>query len=258
MMIKGTRFIRLDKLNIAAESPRKDYHKGPYKKLYDSIKTHGILVPILVREIGKGEYAIIDGVTRVRILREQGAKPSTLVPCAILDADDADAIQNSLISNQIRQRLSSLSEAEALRALVKDYGRTASDVAKALGKTRGWASQILASFELPNEIWDDVRGGKISVKHATTIARFRDKPGVVKLLHRLAKEGTSSSRLAIIGKEAVRLGTREAEKLKPKITPLGKKSFVRFEPVKNGIRLEIHINKLDNLDKILSEVRRLV
>ncbi len=135
--------IRLDKLNITAETLRQSSNPAADKKLKESLKEHGVLVPLVITELGRGEYSVWDGTRRVKNLRELGSPGSTELPALLAKGDDDQAVVAQVNINQTRERLSDLAEAEGLRQLVKDHGWKQVKAAKFLLKTESWASQIL-------------------------------------------------------------------------------------------------------------------
>ena len=155
------RRLRLDQLNLPQPGLRSE--RRMLDELVASVEEVGVVVPLVVRPVGKNEYAVIAGAGRLEALRRTGAGPATLVPCVIVEVQDAEAILLSLVENTVREPMRPFDEAEAARVLVRDYGFTQARVAKAIGVTPPMVSQLLAVFELDKSVVAARRYGKAAI-----------------------------------------------------------------------------------------------
>ncbi len=239
--------IRLDKLNVPAETLRQSSHPATDRRLRQSLETNGVLVPLIVSRLGRGEYAVWDGTRRVRLLREIGLPGSTVVPAVLGKGSDADSVIVQVNVNQTRERLSSLAEAEALRQLVRDHGWTQEQAGAAILKTRSWVSKVLKIWKLPKSVLSDLRAGKVAMSHAMVLTRYLEQPKILAALHKEAKAGNiSKERLSALGRRMEKDGLVAGRKMAPKRHSLGPKSWARIEPLQKGVRVEIHLNEGDD------------
>ena len=121
--------IKISLIDPKSNQPRKYFDNEALAQLADSIATHGVLQPIIVREITAGRYQIIAGERRWRASKLAG---KTEIPCIIVDKDDLKAAQIALVENIQRENLNPLEEALAYRALAKEYEMTQEETAKPL------------------------------------------------------------------------------------------------------------------------------
>ena len=122
--------IRLDKLNIPTETLRKSSFPANDKKLKESIESYGVIVPLIVTELGKGEYSVWDGTRRTKVLKSMGKAGFFTVPALVTKGTDVDSVIAQMNINQNRERLNSFAEAEALRQLVVDHKMTHGEAAE--------------------------------------------------------------------------------------------------------------------------------
>jgi len=247
--------IRLDKLNFASPLLRGRDDKGKLEELKESIASCGVLIPIIVRKAGKGEYVIIDGNRRVKALNELGTKPSFPVPSLVVEADDPKAIEFGLIENIVRDELSPLDEMEAINVLVNSYNRTQEKLAKELGKGQSYISQLLAVLCLPEEILQMVRRGELSVGHGRVLTRLKKFPDLQKkFAERAVRDKLSRGDLEVL----VSLAKEESETsfFSPIIENFKDGSRVRIEPRKNSYRIEINYNPEGDIEAIFKEIRK--
>ena len=236
--------IRLDKLNIPAETLRRSANPGSDEKLSESLKIHGVFVPLVVSELGKGEYAVWDGTRRVRLLRETGMAGSETLPANVVEGDDADSVVAQVNINQLRERLNAVAEAEAIRQLVQDHQLSQAEAGRRLLKTESWTSHTMKLWELPKPILTDLRAGKLAVSHAWVLSGYADKPNILDMLHKTALEGAiGHDRLAALGVIADKKGIKKAKQMKPHRIPMANGSWIRVEPLQKGIRAELHLKE---------------
>jgi len=247
--------LRLDQINVPTENPRDSYTPAGYRKLKASLERHGMLVPVIVRASGEGEYALVDGNTRIQVARELGWSGDHEVPAAVITGDDQSSLVAGVVINQDRERLSRLSEFRAVRTLV-GKGMKQQDAAAALGKTPSWASNLARIDDLAPTVQAEVQAGKLSISHAIRIAKFASQPAIVEMLVAEAKKGkTSGSMLTEMGNTAAASGVKAAKALAPKKTAISEDSWVRIEPVRGALRAELHLASGDDIDDALAKVK---
>ncbi len=247
-------------LHSGKYQPRKDMSEEALEELASSIRSQGIIQPIVVRPIAQNSFEIIAGERRWRAA--QIAKLET-VPCIIKDVPDEAAVAIALIENIQREDLNAMEEAVALNRLLNEFELTHQQVADAVGKSRTTVTNLLRLNNLNSDVKILLEHGDIEMGHARCL---------------LALEGEAQSdaaRLAV----AKALTVRETEKLVRSILePVPAKEIAEKDPdVKQleqqlaedlGAKVEINYNKkgkgklvisytnLDELDGILNRINQ--
>ena len=154
------------------DQPRKDFDPEELENLAESIRVHGLIQPLTVREMPNGYYQIIAGERRWRASRL--AKLSE-VPVVILEADDKKAMELALIENLQRQDLNPVEEALGYKSLMEDYGLTQEEAASRVGKSRPAVANALRLLGLTPEVLELVRSGSLTAGHARAIASLKSE-----------------------------------------------------------------------------------
>jgi len=152
--------------------PRKQFDEESLSSLVDSIKAVGILQPILVREVGPGEFELIAGERRFRAARRAGLQ---VVPALVHTADDAASLEQALVENLHREDLNPLDEAGAYQQLIEEFDLTHEEVARKVGRSRAAITNSLRLFQLPPAVQRHVRDGRLSAGHARALLGTPDR-----------------------------------------------------------------------------------
>lgn len=180
--------------------PRKEFEEESLSALVDSIKSVGVLQPVLLREVGGNEFELIAGERRCRAARRAGLQS---VPALVQTADDLASLERALVENLHREDLNPLDEAAAYQQLIDDFKMTHDQVAQRVGKSRTAVSNALRLFQLPASILRYVREGKLSAGHARALLMTPDRELQEELATRTVAEGLSVRAV----EELVRLAT---------------------------------------------------
>lgn len=164
--------LRLSLIEPKADQPRKIFEGEALAELADSIAAHGVLQPILVREIADGHYQIIAGERRYRASKMAGL---TEIPVIILDKSDIETAQISLIENIQRENLNPIEEAQAYRALIGSYGLTQEEVSQKVGKGRSTITNALRLLDLSDDVLTMLGTGELSAGHARALLALKDR-----------------------------------------------------------------------------------
>jgi len=143
--------------------PRRDMHQDALQELADSIKTQGVMQPIVVRPIGEQQYEIIAGERRWRATQLAGLDK---IPSVIRDVPDETAIAMSLIENIQREDLNPMEEAVAVKRLQEEFELTQQEVADALGKSRTAITNLLRLLNLSDDVRTLLERGDLEMGHA--------------------------------------------------------------------------------------------
>ena len=146
--------------------PRTSMDKEPLAELAESIKTRGVMQPILVRQISGGNYEIIAGERRWRAAQVAGLQE---VPALIREVDDDAALAMSLIENIQREDLNPLEEALGIQRLIKEFDMTHEAAGKALGSSRSSISNLLRLLSLPALVQKLMMQGRLDMGHARAL-----------------------------------------------------------------------------------------
>ena len=150
--------------------PRQDFDQEALDALADSIREHGIVQPLTVRELPNGYYQIVAGERRWRAAR---LAELSEVPVVVIEADDKKTMELALIENLQRQDLNPVEEALGYQSLMADYGLTQEETAKRVGKSRPAVANALRLLNLCPEVLQLVREGKLSSGHARAILSLK-------------------------------------------------------------------------------------
>jgi ParB family chromosome partitioning protein len=149
--------------------PRRAFDAVELESLAQSIRSNGVLSPILVRpsKSTRGRYEILAGERRWRAARIAGL---TEIPALIRDARDAEALEFALLENLQRADLNPIEEATGYRQLMDDHGFTQETLSQRLGKARPTLANALRLLTLPDSVQAFVRDGRLSAGHARALA----------------------------------------------------------------------------------------
>ena len=162
----GVTKVKLQKVEPNPNQPRKTFDEVELQALADSIREHGILQPLAVRDVGDGFYQIIAGERRWRAARLARLEE---IPVVVIEADDRTVMELALIENLQRQDLNPMEEAEGYRVLMEEYGLTQEQAAERVGKSRPAVANALRLLALPDEVREMVTGGTLSAGHARAV-----------------------------------------------------------------------------------------
>ncbi len=206
--------LALDRLRTGRYQPRTRMDEGSLYELAESIRSQGVMQPILVRPVGAGHYEIIAGERRYRAARLAGLAS---VPVLVKDVADEAAAVMALIENIQREDLNPLEEAQGLQRLVSEFKLTHEQAAQAVGRSRSAASNLLRLLNLADPVQQMLMAGDLDMGHARALLALTAAQQVM-TAHQI-----SARKLSV--REAERLVARAAQAGKP--TAAGNKSKPR-------------------------------
>ncbi len=163
----AVRMVSIEKLSRSSYQPRMDMAQESISELADSIRSHGIIQPILARALGGGEgYEIIAGERRWRAAQLANLHE---VPVIIKEVEDQDAMALALIENIQRENLNAAEEASMLRRLVDEFELSHAQVAQSVGKSRVTITNLLRLLTLTAPVLEMLRKGEIETGHAKVL-----------------------------------------------------------------------------------------
>lgn len=161
------------------DQPRRNFDEQELHELADSIRTRGVLQPILVRPAGDGRYQIVAGERRWRACQIAGLHE---LPAIVRDFSESDSYEAAIIENVQRADLDPLEEAQGYRRLIADFGHTQEMVAAATGKSRSHVANLLRLLELPESVQTLLQGGQLTVGHAKAVLQAADADALAQLI----------------------------------------------------------------------------
>ena len=176
------------KIEPNPDQPRQDFDEEELQALADSIEIHGIIQPLTVRELPSGYYQIIAGERRWRAARIAGLSD---VPAVIMEANDRKVKELALIENLQRQDLNPVEEALGYDSLMRDYELTQEEAAKRVGKSRPAVANALRLLNLPAEVLEMVRSGKLSAGHARAVLVLKTEKKQLEAAQKISALGLS-------------------------------------------------------------------
>lgn len=168
--------IAIDRIVPNPKQPRRTFVEAELEELAESIRTKGVIMPILVRpDPNQAEmFEIIAGERRWRAARRAGL---TVVPAVVREMDDREMLEIAIIENVQRSDLNAVEEAEAYKALIDRFGRTQESVAQQVGKSREHVSNTLRLLALPDDVREHVREGRLTAGHGRALLKTSDPAG---------------------------------------------------------------------------------
>lgn len=158
--------LRITEVEPRKEQPRKSFDDAALSQLASSIRSNGVIQPILVRKMPNGFYQIIAGERRWRASKLAGLNE---IPAVVIEADDKKVSEIALIENIQREDLNPIEEAAAYRSLMSDYGFTQEELSSRLGKSRSAIANSVRLLELPECIATLMIEEKLTAGHARAL-----------------------------------------------------------------------------------------
>ena len=164
--------IELNQIKPNRFQPRQAFDEQKITELSQSIATHGILSPILVRETGAGGYELIAGERRLRAAKKAGLETA---PCMVDSAEDQLSLELALIENLQREDLNPIEEARGYDRLKREFSLTQDKIAEVTGKARSSVANSMRLLNLPVSIIDLLYAGDLEKGHAKILASMDPK-----------------------------------------------------------------------------------
>ena len=206
----GLKPLPLHKIEPNPDQPRRDFDPEELEELAESIRTHGIIQPLTVREMPNGYYQIIAGERRWRASR---LAELAEVPVVVVEADDKKAMELALIENLQRTDLNPVEEAMGYDALIREYGMTQEEAAARVGKSRPAVANALRLLGLSQPVLDKLREGLLTAGHARAVLQLKNEKKQLEAAQKIIALGLSVRQAELLCKNM----TREPEK-KPPVT----------------------------------------
>jgi ParB family chromosome partitioning protein len=260
----------LDLLQRGKYQPRVDMRQESLQELADSIKSQGIVQPIVVRPVdgaaagGSQRYEIIAGERRWRAAQIAGL---VTIPAVIRRVPDEAAIAMALIENIQREDLNPLEEARALERLISEFGITHQQAADAVGRSRAAVSNLLRLLELPDEISAFLEQRELEMGHARALLGLTQRRQQIEVGTLVARKGlsvrdTEAMVRALLSRPSGGGESREGKPLDPNVQRLQDElseklgAVVQIQHGSSGKgKVVVSYHSLDELDGILAHIK---
>ncbi|MBT5671336.1 MAG: ParB/RepB/Spo0J family partition protein [Betaproteobacteria bacterium] len=193
-VIQNPMVLPVNALQAGKFQPRTLIDDGAIAELSESIRSQGVIQPLIVRSLANGQYEIIAGERRWRAAKKAGLE---VVPVVLKEADDQSVMAMALIENIQREDLNAIDEALGIRRLTDEFKMTHESVAKILGKSRSAVTNLLRLLSLPSMVQQLLREKKLEMGHARSLLAAQE-----------SRQGDLAKRIV-----ALNLTVRESESL---------------------------------------------
>jgi ParB family chromosome partitioning protein len=255
---KGVISVPIEEVVAHRGQPRRHFDETHLEELAESIRSKGVLLPLIVRKTSEG-YVIVAGERRWRAAQKAGLRE---VPAMIREMSEKEAFEVALIENIQREDLNPIEEAEAYKRLIEEHGLTQDELATRVGKDRSTVTNTLRLLRLPEAIKEAIVGGALSMGHARALLAISDEGDLKK-----AAEKVMAENLSVRAAEALvqRLKSRrpnqkraggESTQVRHLMEKLQRKLGARVALKDKGGKgtLEIRYGSLAELDRILAGI----
>jgi len=189
--------IAIASVELNPHQPRKSFDEEELKNLEDSIRTHGVLSPILVRPVGN-RYQLIAGERRLRAAQRLGL---TEIPANIREMDQQQVLEAALVENIQRSDLNPIEKAAGFKDYLDEFKMTHEHLAGRIGVDRTTITNLLGLLNLPPEVQEFVRVGALSLGHAKVLKGIADAPRQIALAREVIAKSTSVHALETLTKQ---------------------------------------------------------
>jgi ParB family chromosome partitioning protein len=178
----------VETIHANPRQPRKRFDHESTSALADSIRSQGLVQPVVVRPRAAGGFELIAGERRWRAAREAGIPT---VPALVRDADDRETLLLGLVENVAREELSAVEEARAYALLLDEFELSLGELAERVGKAKPTVSNRLRLLELPDDVLALVERGELTEGHARAVLAVPDQDGRKRLARQIVRRGMS-------------------------------------------------------------------
>ena len=249
----------VEELQPHQQQPRKTFNDDKMAELVASVREKGVIQPLVVRQTGD-HYQIIAGERRWRAAQKAGLKE---VPVVIQDVSEDWALEMALIENIQREDLNPIEEADAYRNLMVSFDLSQEEVARRVGKERSTVANALRLLRLPDDIQQDVIGGRLSMGHARALLALEGKTRLLEARNQIVKKQLSVRQAEALVrklKAGPKSSPEQAGQLSPELVELTERlqrklgTRVKIQVQGRGARggkIEIAFHSAEELERLL-------
>ena len=253
----GIQKINISQIMPNPSQPRKNFKDEELKELSSSIKNQGLIQPIIVKPTIDNQFQIIAGERRWRACQLNGMHE---VDCVIKDLDDTNVLEAALIENIQREDLNVIEEANAYKGLIDIKGINNENLARLIGKSPSYVSNILRLLELDKKIQEMVINGDLSMGHARALIGV---PDAIEKAKDIIEKKLSVRQVEKITSEFKKNKTKKILK-DPNIIDLekelsdkiGLKTSIQFNESGSSGSLTLYYSDLNQLDDLMKRLKK--
>ena len=256
---KGVMNLGIEEIRPDRSQPRRHFDEAHIEELAESIRSKGVLLPLIVRRDGEG-YVLVAGERRWRAAQKAGLRE---LPVMVREVTGKEAFEIALIENIQREDLNPIEEAGAYRRLIEEHGLTQEELAARVGKDRSTVANALRLLRLPEAIQRAVVSGELSMGHARALLAIHDEGDLRKAAEKVIAEALSVraveslvQRLKSKRQPQRRRDGHGGAQLRHLVEKLQRKLSVKVQLKDKGGSgtLEIRYGSLAELDRVLAAI----
>jgi ParB family chromosome partitioning protein len=257
-------YVSLDDIKPNVMQPRKAFSDETLENLAQSIESHGVIQPVMLKKKDKG-YELVAGERRWRAARRAGLKE---IPAIIRELNQEENALFAIIENMQREDLNPMEEAAAFRRVIDTYHLTQDNLSKSVGKSRPYIANTLRLLKLPERIRELLESGELTLGHANAIGGLKDEKKQVELALQIARQGLSVREAESLSakvngrhttarpKAKTKRKSEEVRGVEEELTSIVGTRVTIDSNGKNGV-IEIHYYSREELDGLIDDLRRL-
>ena len=256
---KGVMNLGIEEIRPDRSQPRRHFDEAHIEELAESIRSKGVLLPLIVRRDSEG-YVLVAGERRWRAAQKAGLRE---LPVMVREVTGKEAFEIALIENIQREDLNPIEEAGAYRRLIEEHGLTQEELAARVGKDRSTVANALRLLRLPEPIQRAVVSGELSMGHARALLAIHDEGDLRKAAEKVIAEALSVraveslvQRLKSKRQPQRRRDGHGGAQLRHLVEKLQRKLSVKVQLKDKGGSgtLEIRYGSLAELDRVLAAI----
>jgi ParB family transcriptional regulator, chromosome partitioning protein len=258
--------IPVELIDSNPRQPRTRFDDVELRGLADSVRSRGVLQPVLARPLPGGRYELVAGERRLRAAMLAGLER---IPAVVRSTEESERLELALIENMAREDLNAVDAARACAALVDELGLTKEEIGRRVGKSRAAVSNMIRLLELPDDVLGMIESGELSEGHGRAILQLQDRSAQRALARRARDEGLSVRRTEALARSSEPQGS--PKRRRPALVPADALAAcreledslgmllhheVRVRPAGRGARVEIVFDDLQEAQALVGRLSR--
>ena len=232
--------VKISELRSNPYQPRQVFNEEALQELAASIKEHGVFQPIIIKKSIKG-YEIIAGERRVKASQMAGL---TEIPAIIRDFSDEEMMEIALLENLQRENLNPMEESRAYKKLIEALNITQEELAKKLGKSRSYITNMIGLQTLPDTVQNLISENKLTMGHARVLSKLESKEQQQELANKVINEGMSVRQLETLTQSPEQFA--RTHKIQKHVSKTNEYQYLEEELCdKLGTKVKIKSNKIE-------------